>query len=641
MDLDLDLDFIYYRNFRFDGKFHIRCLGSDLRHVARVRYELERIEADGPVHLGGESVVSQARSGALADHGCPATLVTAATAGRYRISPRVVLLDAQALARGLPPGASGVIDLPPLNLLITEQDLTRNVLDAVPLASGQRRRRAADAQAVATLDDPFVQLGEPGTPTAVGKALPPLLVKFAPGGFDRLQADLQPGSQSKLVRLWPKLGAVIHLRPCLSQQEQDDPRLSMLNRYYLIDQPPSMLNDTFLALSRSLAELEYVETLQFLSNSPDPHPLAFVLAGVLATLLTGGAVVAGNRAYEDSQPTPDYEPQQHYLDAPGGRWQGLNVRQAWARRVRGKGARIHFSDGGVFPNHEDLRDNPALKMIPGGPNDNPEHGTASAGMLVATRNGFGVTGMSHESELFLYDSRATDATGNLGTLKALLRHVEPGDIVGINRQTANPKDLYTFLPSVHDAIWWDVMNSLVERGAVVVAAACNGSNRTDARQGTVAGHGVDLSQHRNFTDRGDAGAILVGACQSWDGKPHTYSNYNYRYRMLNAWGDSVVTLSYGDLEDKHGDDRDYTATYAGTSSATPMVTGALSLIQSYALEHHHVYLNADQMHLLVMASGYQDATRADSEVLPMGARPNVQAALALLDQILGGGRFTG
>ena len=47
------------------------------------------------------------------------------------------------------------------------------------------------------------------------------------------------------------------------------------------------------------------------------------------------------------------------------------------------------------------------------------------------------------------------------------------------------------------------------------------------------------------------------------------------------------------------------------------------------------------MHLLVMASGYQDATRADSEVLPMGARPNVQAALALLDQILGGGRFTG
>jgi hypothetical protein len=639
--MNLDLDFLYYRNFRFDGKFHIRCTGYDLDKVARIRYELERIEPGGAVHLTGMSTRSQSFSGVLADHGCPATLSTKVQAGTYRISPRVVLLDAHALARGLPPGARGVIDLEPLTLVITEQELTRNLLDNVPLASSLRRRRRAldETLSVRPLNDPFVQLGEPAGTPAVGKSLPPLLVKFAPGGFDQLQADLQPRSHSKLVRLWPKLASVIKLQPLLSPHEQDDPRVQALARHYLIEQPHSMLNDTFLALSRTLAALPYVETLQFQTEQPEPHPFLFLAAGALATLLTGAAVVAGNRAYDNAQPTPDFEPKQHYLDAPDGRWQGLNVLQAWGLSVRGRGARIHFSDSGLFPNHEDLRNNPALKIVALEPNDDPQHGTASVGMLLAADNAFGVTGISHESELFVYHNRAKDSTGRLRALKDLLRQVEPGDIVGINRQTANGSDLYTFLPAVHDRDWWDMVRSLTERGAVVLVAASNGSNRTDKKVGSVQGRGVDLSQWRNFYDHGDAGAILVGACQSWDGKPHKYSNHHYRHRMLNAWGDSVTTLSYGELQDKPGDDRDYTDNYAGTSSATPMVTGALALIQSYAMEQHHLYLNAEQMHLLVMASGYDDASEAGSEVLPMGARPNVQGALLLLDQVLGSGRF--
>ncbi|MGJ7550959.1 S8 family serine peptidase [Pseudomonas alloputida] len=639
--MNLDLDFVYYRNFRFDGRFHIRCIGNDLDKVARIRYELERIEPGGAVHLTGMSTHSQAFSGVLADHGCPATLITKVQVGTYRISPRVVLLDAHALARGLPPGARGVIDLEPLSLVITEQDLKRKLLDNVPLSSSlHRRRRALDEMLPdRPVNDLFVQLGEHAGTSGVGKSLPPLLVEFTPGGFDQLHADLDPRSHSKLVRLWPKLGSVIKLQPLLDPHEQDDPRVQVLAQYYLIKQPQSMLNDTFLALSRSLAALPYVKTLQFQTEHPDPHPFLLLAAGALATLLTGAAVVAGNRAYENAQPTPDFEPQQHYLDAPGGRWQGLNVQQAWNLRVRGRGARIHFSDGGLFPNHEDLRKNPALKIVALGPNDDPKHGTASAGILLAADNALGVTGISHESELFIYHNRAQDGAGRLRTLKDLLRQVEPGDIVGINRQTANVRDLYTFLPSVHEQNWWEAIRALTERGAVVLVAACNGSNRTDEKLGSVAGQGVDLSQWRNFNDRGDAGAILVGACQSWDGKPHAYSNHHYRYRMLNAWGDSVTTLSYGDLQDRPGDDRDYTDNYGGTSSATPMVTGALALIQSYAMEQHHLYLNAEQMHLLVMASGYDDASESGSEVLPMGARPNVQGALLLLDQVLGSGRF--
>lgn len=69
------------------------------------------------------------------------------------------------------------------------------------------------------------------------------------------------------------------------------------------------------------------------------------------------------------------------------------------------------------------------------------------------------------------------------------------------------------------------------------------------------------------------------------------------------------------------------------------MAGALALIQSYAIEQHHIYLDGEQMHLLVSASGYQDATLPHTDVLPMGHRPYVHGALLLLDRLLGGGRF--
>lgn len=635
--MSIDIGFTYFRNFRFDGKFHVRCSGADLSKVDRIHYVLERTGPGLPVSLDRASARSLARTGELVDHGCPVTLTTQAVAGSYSIRPQVVLMEEHARALGRPTGAAGVIDLDPLLLEVSEQDLQRSILDKLPLpsASSRGRRASGDGQAFELNDAyesaPFVQL-------EAGKRYPPLVIGFSAQGYSRLLADLQPDSNSVLVRLWPNLKAVIDPQPLLSDVEREQPKLAVLGRYCQLEQPHSMLNDTFAELIKTLAALDYVESLQFLSDARQPE-LLLIAAGLLATLLTGAAVLAGNRAEEDARPTPDFEARQTYLDAPNSRSQGMNIRAAWAGQVTGKGARIHFTDGGLFPDHEDLRGNPEVRIVGLEPNDNPEHGTASAGILLAVRNGVGVTGISHDSELFLYHNNHRNPQGGVQTLKDLLRLVEPGDIVGINRQAANPAVLTTFLPAVHDRTWWDVIQQLTRRGAVVVVAASNGSTQDVPEKSTQKSYGVDLGQWRYFNDLGDADAILVGACHSWDGKPHQYSNYNYRYRMLNAWGDSVTTLGYGALQDKSGNDRDYTDTYGGTSAATPLVAGALSLIQSYAMEQHHVYLNANQMHLLVMASGYREATLPDTDVLPMGRRPDVQGALALLDRMFGGGRF--
>ncbi|MFV3406347.1 S8 family serine peptidase [Pseudomonas sp. NY15463] len=636
--MSLDLNFIYYCNFRFDGKFHVRCTGADLGKVARIRYVLERLGPDGPVKLQGKSVYGHAASGKLVDHGCPMTFVTRETAGRFAIRPSVVLLDQHATAMGRPTGAAGVFELEPLLLQVQESDLDRSVLDKVPLAAdthtGRTRRHAERGP-----HDPYGQ-SLPGLPQPQdGERFPLLSIGFSEGGYERLLADLEPDSLSSLVRLWPSLGAVIQPLPLLEAHERDDPALDVLRNYCTLEQPASMSNDTYVELLKTLAALDYVVSLQFQGTPESPNLVALGVAGVLATLLTGAAWAAGERANSNAAPTPDFEVLQHYLDAPGPRWKGLNIRAAWEKGVTGEGGRIHFSDGGLFPEHEDLQGNPKLTVVNSTPNDDPKHGTASAGVLLAMNNGFGMTGISHGSELFLYDNRARNARHESQVLKDLLRMVVPGDIVGINRQTANLQVLSTFLPAVHDRSWWDVIAQLTQRGAIVVVAAANGSGATLEDKGTVQSYGVDLGAWSYFSDHGDADAILVGACHSWDGKPHQYSNFNYRYRMLNAWGDSVATLSYGVLQDKPGENRDYTDNYSGTSSATPMVTGALSLVQSYAMTRHHVYLDANQMHLLITASGHKDATLPLTDTLPMGARPDVAAALALLDRLLGGGDF--
>lgn len=643
--MSIDVSFVYYRNFRFDGAFHVRCSGNDLGKVKNIRYVLERVGPDGAAHVDAMTVQSMAQSGALKDHGCPVTLTSDLTAGTYRITPQITLTDKEIIARNLPADASGVVMIEPLVIAIQDGESDRSILDRVslPTSTGRHRRETSELSEATELPvthDPYGGRQAQIPVLKDGERFPRLLLRFKAGGFDQFLFDLEPTSKSLVVRKWPNLKQVLDLQPLLDEQEQQDMTLKVLRHVYVLEQPETMFNDTFVELIKTLAPLDYLEAIYFLAPEVESGPfLLFGAAAFVATLITGGAVVAGNRANEEAQPTPDFEALQTYLDQPGPRWKGMNIRKVWEQQVIGKGARVHLSEGGLHSNHEDLRGNPDLTIIQRSPNDDPDHGTASVGILMAHDNGFGMTGVCHASELYMYDNRALDARGGSQTLKDLLRNVRPGDIVAVNRQTANINAMTTFLPSLHDQLWWESTRALTQRGAVVVNAACNGSYTSDSSKGTVHGYGVDLAQWRYFVDHGDADAILIGACHSWDGKPHQYSNYNYRYRMLNAWGDSVATLGYGALQDKSDNDRDYTNNYAGTSSATPLVTGALALIQSYAIEHHHIYLNANQMHLLVMESGYLDATLPHTDVLPMGARPNVLGALILLDRILGGGKF--
>ncbi|QXI40736.1 S8 family serine peptidase [Pseudomonas xantholysinigenes] len=627
--MSIDIEFTYFRNFRFDGKLHVRGLGKDLDKVDSIRYLLRSVGPQGPKRLSEKVAPAHARTGKLADLGCPAVFTVAQSPGQYTITPHVTLTAA---------AGGGEQRLAPLAFTIVEDETTRSILDTVPLIGfSERQRRSAESRRA-----PFDALLEDNPGINQQPALPALVVEFSENGLEQFRQALQPGSQSSLLQAWPTLASLVDPQPYHAANDLP----AALRRFHLVAHPAGLANDAYLALCSALAALDYVESAQLLPTLVESSWLSdrverlrlFDVLLDLSMMLIGSVPVRSSMA-PPPPPTPNFTHLQTYLDAPDSATRGLNIRRAWAGQVNGKGARVHLIDGGLFANHEDLRSNPDLHVISLGDNDDPRHGTASIGILVANPDKVGITGICHGSEVRLHHARAENAQGESLALLGLHEQVAAGDIVVIPQQIRDLATPGTNLPIVHNKVFWAHLKLLAERGAVVLCAAGNGHERDHERTGARKDEGVDLSSGRFYSDHGDANVILVGACDSTTGKAHEFSNHHYPHRMLNAWGDGVVTLSFGDLQDRPGDDRDYTSRYGGTSSAAPMAAGAMSLIQSYAMREHHIYLDADQLHLLVMQSGYSDATLPDTLVLPMGRRPNVEAALILLDRTLGAGRF--
>ena len=87
----------------------------------------------------------------------------------------------------------------------------------------------------------------------------------------------------------------------------------------------------------------------------------------------------------------------------------------------------------------------------------------------------------------------------------------------------------------------------------------------------------------------DSGAIMVGAIN--DSVPHTrasFSNFGNRIDCC-SWGNwSVTTTGYGAASGVSMGPQSYTNSFSGTSSASPIVVGAILLMQSYCKNYFFV-----------------------------------------------------
>jgi len=168
---------------------------------------------------------------------------------------------------------------------------------------------------------------------------------------------------------------------------------------------------------------------------------------------------------------------------------------------------------------------------------------------------------------------------------------------------------------------FDALQYAWAKGIIVIEAAGNGAEDLD-----------DIIYENRFdTTYRNSHAIMVGAGAPPSGNHGTdrsrldFSNYGERVN-LQGYGREVFTTGYGGYWDGDGDpDQYYTATFSGTSSASPIVTGAVACLQGYYENQYGVPCDADYARQLLYATGSDQQGDISEHI---GPRPDLAAAMA-------------
>ncbi|NIM20486.1 MAG: S8 family serine peptidase [Candidatus Latescibacteria bacterium] len=282
----------------------------------------------------------------------------------------------------------------------------------------------------------------------------------------------------------------------------------------------------------------------------------------------------------------DYEPQQNYLDPASFTPTGIDAEYAWTQ-PGGTGVGVTVCDLEYFwnYNHADVTKavGSQININVVDPGYGPDHGTAVIGEMVADNNGWGTTGICYGASLLTcgtYYGTPFPSWNMPGAMALAIANLHPGDVILLEQRWD-----YTGLEDYVPIEWWtDYYPAPQSFNAVYAAienAVANGINVVET-----GGNGGGDSG--TITWFGDSGAIIVGAGGAYPGgtwiegdlQKLPFSTYGPRFD-LQGWGEDVVTTGYGDLYNAEGENYFYTSQFSGTSSAGPIVAGAVASCVGY------------------------------------------------------------
>ncbi|MDX2017081.1 MAG: S8 family serine peptidase [Planctomycetota bacterium] len=325
---------------------------------------------------------------------------------------------------------------------------------------------------------------------------------------------------------------------------------------------------------------------------------------------------------------PSYVSLQRYMQAPTN---GVGSTSIWTwPGGTGSGIRVIDLEYSWNTNHFDL---PAMTSVNAGTPQDPfndtNHGTAVMGVLVSRSNGEGTTGAVHGASPYIAPTNFTTGYNLPGAITAASNAMRAGDVIVIEQQWGGPNGGTNYVPVEWFKPNYDAIRQAVGAGRVVVAAAGNGNQNLDA-----AIYSTGNGGHWPFLLANDSGAIMVGAGaapavsggSTTDRSRLGFSNYGATLD-LQGWGERVHTLGYGSLYSTGGINFFYTATFNGTSSATPVVASAAVGLQAVYRAVTGTTLTPAQVRQFLRQTGSPQQSGANPASQNIGPRPSVQPAL--------------
>jgi hypothetical protein len=160
---------------------------------------------------------------------------------------------------------------------------------------------------------------------------------------------------------------------------------------------------------------------------------------------------------------------------------------------------------------------------------------------------------------------------------------------------------------------WDLTKAASDAGIVIVAAAGNGNEDLDA------------PAYDEYNERGDSGAIIVGAGTNDDEHERLgFSTYGTRVD-LQGWGTGVYSTGYGDAAEIGGDFNQRYTNFNGTSSATPIVASCAIVLQGYYHDLTGDYLTGPELREVLKVTGVPQSE--GGFIGNIGPFPNMFAAI--------------
>jgi hypothetical protein len=345
--------------------------------------------------------------------------------------------------------------------------------------------------------------------------------------------------------------------------------------------------------------------------------------------------------------TPGFDARQIYLNAAPA---GIDARfAATVPGGKGQGVRIIDIEGAWRFSHEDLVHNQG--GVIGGTQSTDigwrNHGTAVVGVFGGDENPFGITGICP-----LANTRAISIFGGTGSAKAITdaaNALSPGDIILIELHAPGPRHNFQNIGGqlgfIAMEFWPDnfaaILFATSVRGVIVIEAAGNGAENYDDPLYDNRPAGFPSSWRNPFNlANPQSGAILVGAGApppGTHGRNHgadrsrlDFSNFGSRVDVQ-GWGREVTTTGYGDLQGGSNEDFWYTDVFSGTSSASPVVVGAVGCVQGALRAASKPLLTpATARNLLRTTGSPQQDEPGRPATQRIGNRPNLRQAFAQL-----------